>query len=106
MIVSFSCRHTSEENQPAVNQLEITPEELQTEIKIFGQDGGWGYDVFVNGEKYIHQPAIPAINGLKPFKTEEDATKVAQLVEQKIKGNLMPPTVTMDELQLLGIDME
>ncbi|MFI5171870.1 MAG: DUF4907 domain-containing protein [Chitinophagales bacterium] len=76
------------------------------EVKTFAIDNGWGYDIYVNNEKYIHQEHIPAINGLHVFKTKEDAIKVGNLMADKIRNKIIPPTITIDELNALGIVIE
>lgn len=106
LIASTGCRNSSNNDQEPSAVRPLSADDLVTEVKTFPvESGGWGYDISVNQEPYIHQPNIPAINGNIPFKTEEDALKVAALVEQKIKGNIMPPGITVEELQLLGIEI-
>lgn len=65
--------------------------------------GGFGYDVMLNGRLYLHQPMIPAVQGLKTFSSEKDAKKMAEFVLLKIKNNIMPPTVSIPEIDSLGI---
>ena len=76
---------------------------LSVEIQTFQTEKGWSYDVFVDGKKYIHQEIIPAVSGTNGFDTEENAKKVAGLVSHKIRNNIMPPSVTPEELDSLGI---
>ena len=64
---------------------------------------GFGYDIEVEGRVYIHQPYIPAIQGNNGFASEADAEKVARLMEYKIKNNILPPTIEIDELDSLEI---
>ena len=64
---------------------------------------GYGYDILMNGVRYIHQQTIPAVNGNQYFQMEEDAVKVASLVCFKIQHQVMPPTVTVHELDSLGV---
>jgi hypothetical protein len=61
------------------------------------------YDIFADGRLLIHQPSAPGLPGNKGFKSKGDATKVAQLVIEKIKKGEMPPSVTKDELKTLGV---
>jgi len=78
--------------------------ENRIEAKLFSiADTGWGYNIFINGKLYIHQPHIPAISGNKTFKNQEAANKTAELVIKKIKNNLMPPSVSIHELDSLEI---
>jgi len=67
------------------------------------ENGGWGYIIYVNGKKFIHQDRIPGIPGKQPFLSEEDAVKVANLVEKKIKAGLPLPAVSIEEMQALGV---
>lgn len=109
LILSFgaSCRNSSDKNQADTQQpVILSPEELNAEFKIIKVEDGFGYDIYVNGEAYIHQPHIPAVNGNHPFKTEADAQKVAGLVIQKIEGNIIPPSVSAEELSVMGIAIE
>ena len=72
-------------------------------IKTFKAGNGWGYDIYVKGKKYIHQENIPAIQGIRSFKTETDAKKTAELTKSKIRKNIMPPTISIKELDSIGI---
>jgi hypothetical protein len=65
---------------------------------------GYGYDILRGEKLYIHQPNVPAVPGNNGFETEEQARKVAQMVINKIKNNIMPPTVEKSELSKLGVD--
>jgi hypothetical protein len=64
---------------------------------------GWGYDVFIFGGMVIHQPNIPAVNGNRAFSTKEDAEKVGNFAIDKIKRNIMPPALSIEELESLGV---
>jgi len=76
---------------------------LAAKSATFKTDKGWGYDVYINGEKYIHQEVIPSVPGVKGFKTEEDAKKTAALIVSKIHKGLIPPSVTPAELDSMGV---
>ena len=77
---------------------------IQLAYKVFQVETGWGYDIYVNNKRKLHQPHIPVINDLKGFRTKEEAQKVALLAIQKIKKASFPPAVTKEELDSLGID--
>lgn len=66
-------------------------------------DGKYGYTVFVDGQLYIEQTSIPSIAGTAGFATTEDADRVARRVVDKIRRGEMPPSVSMNELQEMGI---
>ena len=73
------------------------------ELRPFETDNGWGYDIFLNGKKYIHQTTIPSMPGTAGFASKADATIVGDLVVGKIERNEMPPSVTPEELDSLGV---
>ena len=85
------------------NNNDRTGADRTIETTVFQVEEGWGYDLFVDGKRFIHQPYIPVIQGNKPFKNEADAKKVAELVANKIRLNSIPPTVSYRELDSLGI---
>jgi hypothetical protein len=64
---------------------------------------GWGYDILVDGKIYIHQPNIPAIMGNNGFSSEENAQEAGEFIIQKLKNNIIPPSVTPEELDSLGV---
>ncbi|MFI5135712.1 MAG: DUF4907 domain-containing protein [Chitinophagales bacterium] len=63
----------------------------------------WGYDISVHGKLYLHQPNIPAVSGNHGFSSEDDAKKVADLALFKIRNHVIPPTISTEELDSLGI---
>ena len=65
--------------------------------------GGYGYDVFVDGKRLIHQPTIPGQPGIAGFKKKSDSEKVAQLVIRKLKNKEIPPAITEEELRRLKV---
>jgi len=66
----------------------------------FTVEGGWGYQVIVNGKVYIHQPFVPG-NNRAPFPSEKSARKASRLVENKIRTGLAP-NLTREELEKAG----
>ena len=76
------------------------------DIKVFENKeanlSGYGYDIFIFDAMYVHQPHIPAINGNRGFKTREQANKAAEFVTYKIRNNVMPPSLSVEELDSLG----
>lgn len=67
------------------------------------EDKTFGYDIFDNGKKSIHQPMIPGRSGNTGFKTKEDAERVAKLAIEKIYKGIMPPTISENELKEMKI---
>lgn len=76
---------------------------IETRIFRNNESNSFGYDIIVEGRVYVHQPNIPARAGNNGFVSEVQAEKVAQLVLNKIKMNILPPTVSVDELDSLDI---
>jgi hypothetical protein len=95
---------TATHNTATPGPLAGSPQDsFNVEVRPFPGQHGWGYDIYMNGKRYIHQPHIPAISGNKGFATEEDARKAGGLVVHKIRNNIMPPTIDVDELDSLGV---
>lgn len=64
---------------------------------------GYGFDIYQDGKMMIHQNSIPAIQGNKAFATEEDAKAVGALMLYKVSNGIMPPTVSVEDLDSLGV---
>ena len=76
---------------------------LNDTIKTKTGEQGYGYDVLKNGTVYIHQPIIPAVAGNQGFSSESHAQKTAEFVVYKIAHNIIPPSVSYEELDSLGV---
>lgn len=63
----------------------------------------FGYDIVIDGKTLVHQPHMPALPGIEGFSTRAKARKVAEFVAQKIRRNEMPPSVTLDDLNKMGV---
>ncbi|MCE5211683.1 MAG: DUF4907 domain-containing protein [Deltaproteobacteria bacterium] len=63
----------------------------------------FGYDILIQGKPFIHQPNIPALPGNEGFATGKRARKVAEFVVRKIRKNEMPPAVTVEDLNKMGV---
>ncbi len=85
-----------------------SPKKMETSsvfsFKITTQEDGYGYEVLKNRRAFIKQPNIPAIEGQKSFATKEQAITTAKFVIEKLKKGTLPPSVTIQELDSLGID--
>lgn len=64
---------------------------------------GFGYNILIDGALFIHQNSIPSLPGNNAFATKEQAELVADLVIHKLKNNIMPPSVSKQELDSLKI---
>lgn len=65
---------------------------------VFEGVNGWGYDILVNNELFIHQELIPAIQGQTGFQTKAQAERAARLIINKMERGQLP-TVTTFELE-------
>jgi hypothetical protein len=63
----------------------------------------FGYDILLYKRPLVHQPNIPGLPGNEGFTTKERAQQVAEFVVTKIKKNEMPPTVSIDDLNNMGV---
>ena len=76
--------------------------EITTKI-IPSANNTFGYDILVYGKPLVHQPTIPGLPGNEGFTTRERAQKAAEFVVKKIRNNEMPPTVTIEDLNTMGV---
>jgi len=67
------------------------------------KDGSWGYSIAIDGRTYINQPNIPPLPGNRGFTTADRAKKTGEFVSYKIRNNIMPPSVTVEELDSLKV---
>ena len=80
-------------------------------VKVFQNKGNgisndavtWGYDIYLNGKPYIHQPNIPSVRGKQGFNSKSKARKAGEFICYKIKNGVVPPSVTFAELDSLGV---
>lgn len=82
------------------NKLEVKTFELKDSA---GESKGWGYDIYIEGKKTIHQPIIPAIPGNRSFKTKNDAQKTGLFAVDKMIKEGTLPTLLVRELDSLGV---
>ena len=62
-----------------------------------------GYDILLYGRPLVHQANIPGLPGNEGFTTKKRAQTVAEYVVKKIRNNEMPPTVTIEDLNNMGV---
>jgi protein involved in ribonucleotide reduction len=76
----------------------------QISIKIIpSANKTFGYEILLNGKPLVRQLNIPALPGNDGFATKERAQKVADFVVKKIQNNEIPPTVTIEDLNKMGV---
>lgn len=94
------------QTSPGYNQFKnskITVEVFKVDSIETNGSRGWGYDIMIDEKLYIHQPNIPAIMGNNGFSSEENAKKAGEFIVNKIRNNIMPPSVSPEELDSLGV---
>ena len=116
LLLIFSCngkkqnQHKETEltgNSESVFQIDTSKYSVRVfEIEPGGNNSeGFGFELTMksSGNLKIRQPNIPAIQGNQPFITEEDARATAMLMINKLEKGIMPPAVTVEELDSIGI---
>jgi hypothetical protein len=113
IILCMSCTNSDsakEDNtfiqQPAANKEISSDTKIKLEVKTYQNDStlkGWGYDIYADGALYIHQPHIPAVPGNKGFQSVQKAKTAGNFAVYKIRNNIMPPSVSVKELDSLGV---
>ncbi len=63
----------------------------------------YGYDLYSNGVKTIHQTTIPGMQGIEGFKTKQQAESVANLIIERTKKGSSLPYVSEADLKQLHI---
>jgi hypothetical protein len=63
----------------------------------------FGYDILLYGRPLVHQPNIPGLPGNEGFTTKKTAQIVAEFVVKKIRNSEIPPTVTIEDLNNMGV---
>lgn len=89
-------KETKQHKNPYANA-QITTKIIPAARKTFG------YDILLYEKPLVHQPNIPGLPGNEGFATKERAQKVAEFVVKKIRNNEMPPTVTIEDLNKMGV---
>ena len=89
-------KEAKQQNNPYANA------DINTKI-IPSANNTFGYDILLYGRPLVHQPTIPGLPGNEGFTTKERAQTVAEFVVKKIRNNEMPPTVTIEDLNNMGV---
>ena len=89
-------KEVKQQKNPYANA-EITIKIIPSANKTFG------YDILLYGRPLVHQSNIPGLPGNEGFSTKERAQTVAEFVVKKIRNNEMPPTVTIEDLNNMGV---
>ena len=88
---------------PSINTQSLELKTFEIKDTLSGKSLGWGYDIYVDGKRNIHQPILPGVPGNQHFSSEKDATLTATFAVNKMKQTGGLPTITLKELDSLGI---
>ena len=102
-ITIIACNNSSNQNKTAENTPSKPKLDLNLSDSTYQTEVGWGYDIKMNGKTYIHQPHIPSVGGNQGFSSQDKAQKAAAFVKYKIENNIMPPSVSPNELDSIGV---
>lgn len=69
----------------------------------FTENVGWGYQIFEGNTLLLKQEYIPAIQGNHAFESKKTAEVTAYFVLSKIEKGIFPPTLSVRELDSLGV---
>ena len=75
------------------------------EVKTIELNECWGYEIYKDSTLLIQQKNIPAVQGNHGFKSEKQANDVGNFVANKIKSGVFPPTISKEELNRLGVEV-
>ena len=110
IILCMSCTNSDsvKEVNTVMQQTNKVPSERKEKLEVKTCSNGsaineWGYDIYADGALYIHQPHIPAVPGNKGFKSAQQADAAGNFAVYKIRNNIMPPTISVRELDSLGV---
>ena len=67
------------------------------------QNVGWCYQVFRGTKMILNQKHIPAVQGIKGFETKEQAATIGNYMIYKITNGIMPPSISVQDLDSLKI---
>jgi hypothetical protein len=116
VLVFVSCKDAVPKKSPGNEDLTLTDKPVEDEIRekntsvyevrTVENASGWGYEVWKDGAMVIKQEHIPAVQGIRAFSSQEQAQKAAEIIKAKLEQGIFPPTMSMAELQSIGVDIK
>ena len=109
----FSCHSNSESTIEYSAKKNTTSDSLSSTLNLHSpdfkldifknSDSSYGYSVRQNNKNFIIQKSIPAIMGNKGFDDKRDAERCGLLIIEKLKKNIWPPSISLNEIDSLKI---
>lgn len=116
VLVFVSCKDAVPKKSPGNEDITLTDKPVEDEIRekntsvyevrTVENASGWGYEVWKDGAMVIKQEHIPAVQGIRAFSSQEQAQKAAEIIKAKLEQGIFPPTMSMAELQSIGVDIK
>jgi len=105
-LLAFGCGKPKEttaelppQDTPATDSAAVVNEGSSYRFEIIeAPEKTFGYDVYKNDAMFIHQPHIPGMPGVRGFDREDQAKKAAELMIDKMKNGVVPPTLSEEEI--------
>jgi hypothetical protein len=88
---------------PAINTENLTVKTFEVKDSTSGKSLGWGYDIIFSQGGKIHQPSIPAVQGIQYFSSEEKAKRTGDFAASKMQRYGGLTGLTIEELDSLGV---
>lgn len=54
-------------------------------LHTFRTGNGWGYEIYLDDQRFIYQPVIPALDSMRPFPDEASARRTGILVLERLR---------------------
>jgi hypothetical protein len=105
-IITVSCSSNEESEPKEEKKIQQTREKKSPEFTfkaVHHENVGWGYEIYYGAKLEIDQRHIPAVPGLQGFESKEKAEIAAMYIIEKMKAGNARPTVTVEELDSLGV---
>lgn len=100
----WSCQTTKNEAKSETKPVTEAAKTSNYTYKIVeGENHTFGYEISSQGTVLVRQPFIPAVAGKQGFVSKEEAESVAKLIVQKVEKNIIPPAISIKELDSLKI---
>ena len=106
LLLIAACSGKPNDNASVIPNEEVNTKSTEPVYQIITTelpDKGYGYQILKDGKLIIDQQQIPAVQGNQYFTSEEDAKRTGELALKKIKEQMFPPTISIEELDSLGV---